>query len=96
MKRTIFFLLLTAGLLAGCSPKVTVDMLTSEYGPVSTSEVMVLLPTDSVPQPAETIGEVSVTDNGLSVGGNFTQVVGLAVRATANNGGNDTGLRGFE
>ena len=88
MERTIFFLLLTAELLAGCSPKVTVDMLTSEYGPVSTSEVMVLLPTDSVPQPAETIGKVSVTDNGLSVGGNFTQVVGLAVRATANNGGN--------
>lgn len=87
MKKAIIAILTLLG-LASCSPKVVTDMFTTEFAPTSADSVHLFRYGQPVPPHTRAIGEVKVVDNGLSTGGSFERVLGMAIDATAKNGGN--------
>lgn len=86
-KIKIVFLSMAALLMASCAPRVVTDMYTSEYAALSPDSVRVFLMNEKVPEQTLAIGTVKVVDR-LSLVGSFEQVLGMAVKATAKNGGN--------
>ena len=66
MKKSMF-LLLTTVVMAGCSPQVTSEMVTSGYNPVATNKVMIVESIDKV-EKAQAIGQVTVDGKAESVG----------------------------
>ena len=87
-KIKIVFLSMAALLMASCAPRVVTDMYTSEYAALSPDSVRVFLMNEKVPEQTLAIGTVKVVDGGLAAKGSFKQVLDLAVKATAKNGGN--------
>ena len=87
-KFELFFLSMAALLLTSCAPKVVTDMYTSEFDALSPDSVRVFLMNEKVPEQTLAIGTVKVVDGGLAAKGSFEQVLDLAVKATAKNGGN--------
>ena len=87
-KIKIVFLSMAALLMASCAPRVVTDMYTSEYAALSPDSVRVFLMNERVPEQTLAIGTVKVVDGGLAAKGSFKQVLDLAVKATAKNGGN--------
>ena len=87
-KIEIVFLSMAAMLMASCAPRVVTDMYTSEFSAVSPDSVRVFLMNEKVPEQTLAIGTVKVVDGGLAAKGSFEQVLDLAVKATAKNGGN--------
>lgn len=77
-----------ATLLTGCAPSVVTDMFTKECVATSPDSVRVFQADDDIPSQALEIGKVKVVDGGLAIGGSYERVLGLAVKATAKNGGN--------
>ena len=90
MKKSLVFGLfgIFAAMLTGCSPKVMTDMFTYEHAPVNTSEVMLLTTADSMPDRSLYIGRVQVVPRSTNPGQEYIKLMGLAVRETAQNGGN--------
>lgn len=86
-KIEIVFLSMAAMLMASCAPRVVTDMYTSEFSALSPDSVRVFLMNEKVPEQTLAIGTVKVVDR-LSLEGSFEQVLDLAVKATAKNGGN--------
>ena len=84
----IIILCVSVAVLASCAPSVVTDMLTNEYTAVSKDSVRVFLPNERVPAKSLAIGSVKVVDKGFAVGGSYERVLGMAVEATAKNGGN--------
>jgi len=82
-----FFLLIVAGALVGCSPQVTSEMLSNGYDPVPTNKVMIVGEGESTGD-MQTIGQVTVDGKTESVKSQYGKMLGLAVRETAQKGGN--------
>lgn len=87
-KFRIVFLSMAALLMTSCAPRVVTDMYTSEFAALSPDSVRVFLMNERVPEQTLAIGTVKVVDGGLAAKGSFEQVLDLAVKATAKNGGN--------
>ena len=88
MKKSELFLCMVALLMTSCAPKVVTDMYTSKYTALSPDSVRVFLMGERVPKQTLAIGTVKVVDGGLAIKGSFERVLGMAVEATAKNGGN--------
>ena len=88
MKKLELFLCMAALLMTSCAPKVVTDMYTSKYAALSPDSVRVFLMGERVPKQTLAIGTVKVVDGGLAIKGSFERVLGMAVEATAKNGGN--------
>ena len=88
MKKSELFLCMAALLMTSCAPKVVTDMYTSKYAALSPDSVRVFLMGERVPKQTLAIGTVKVVDGGLAIKGSFERVLGMAVEATAKNGGN--------
>ena len=86
VKRTSY-LMLIAGLLTSCSPQVTSEMVSSGYDPVATNKVMIVESIDKV-EKAQAIGQVTVDGKAESVKSEYGKMLGMAVRETAQKGGN--------
>lgn len=89
--RTVNLLLVAALpllLLAACSPRVTTEVVKSYPPIVDADSVCVYEPGDSVPNSAEPIGTVSVTDAGTTIKCKYDQVLRIAREETAKIGGN--------
>lgn len=86
MKKTTF-LLLTTVVMVSCSPQVTSEMVTSGYDPVATNKVMIVESIDKV-EKAQAIGQVTVDGKAESVKSEYGKMLGMAVRETAQKGGN--------
>ena len=82
-----FFLLIVVGALVGCSPQVTSEMLSNGYDPVPTNKVMIVDERESTGD-MQTIGQVKVDGKTESVKSQYGKMLGLAVRETAQKGGN--------
>ena len=82
-----FFLLIVVGALVGCSPQVTSEMLSNGYDPVPTNKVMIVGEGESTGD-MQTIGQVTVDGKMESVKSQYGKMLGLAVRETAQKGGN--------
>ena len=93
MKRHLFNLILVAGaiIFMGCqtAPKVIAE-LTDYYPARQADSVMVFEQGDQVPAEAKVIGTVKVTDGGMTPTYNclYGNMLSLAVKETAENGGN--------
>ena len=87
MKQTLVLFAATL-LLGGCSPKVITRIEKSYPQRVAEEEVEVYESKANVPKPSERIGSVRVLDSGFSVKCKYGQVIALAKRETAKNGGN--------
>ena len=83
--------MVVASLLTGCqtAPKVIAE-LTEHYPARQADSVMVYELGDQVPAEAKVIGTVRVTDGGITPAYNclYSNMVSLAVRKTAESGGN--------
>ena len=88
MKKLELFLCMVVLLMTSCAPKVVTDMYTSKYAALSPDSVRVFLMNERVPKQTLAIGTVKVVDGGLAIKGSFERVLGMAVEATAKNGGN--------
>jgi len=86
LKRTSY-LMLIVGLLMGCSPQVTSEMVSSGHDPIATNKVMIVDAKDGMEQ-AQTIGQVTVDGKAESVKSEYGKMLGMAVRETAQKGGN--------
>jgi hypothetical protein len=86
MKKYLF-LLIAVVTLVGCSPQVTSEMVTSGYDPVATNKVMIVESIDKV-EKAQAIGQVTVDGKAESVKSEYGKMLGMAVRETAQKGGN--------
>ena len=86
MKKYLF-ILIVVGALVGCSPQVTSEMVTSGYDPVATNKVMIVESIDKV-EKAQAIGQVTVDGKAESVKSEYGKMLGMAVRETAQKGGN--------
>jgi len=86
MKKCLFLLIVT-GALVGCSPQVTSEMLSNGYDPVPTNKVMIVGEGESTGD-MQTIGQVTVDGKTESVKSQYGKMLGLAVRETAQKGGN--------
>lgn len=78
----LFLLLLTA-----CSPRVTTEIIKT-YPPLIADSVWVYEPGEVIPNSAEPIGRVSVTDAGATTKCKYDQVLWIAREETAKVGGN--------
>lgn len=86
--KLLFGAVLQFVLLTACSPHVTTEVIKS-YSPVAIADsVCVYEPGDSIPNSAEPIGSVSVTDAGTTTKCKYDQVVRIAREETAKIGGN--------
>ena len=85
--KKIIIPLLTTVVMVGCSPQVTSEMVTSGYDPVATNKVMIVESIDKV-EKAQAIGQVTVDGKTESVKSQYGKMLGLAVRETAQKGGN--------
>lgn len=85
--KKILFILFTAVSLTGCSPQVTSEMVSGGYDPVATNKVMIVDADDGMEQ-VQTIGLVTVKGMAQSVKSDYGKLLGLAVRETAQKGGN--------
>lgn len=86
----VLSLTLFTGVLFSCAPKVITNVL-KNYPPLPENEEVVIYERDNgdpVPANAETVGNIAVVDNGLSVRGSYERVLGLATDETRRNGGN--------
>ena len=86
MKKYLFILIAVVTLV-GCSPQVTSEMVTSGYNPVATNKVMIVESIDKV-EKAQAIGQVTVDGKAESVKSEYGKMLGMAVRETAQKGGN--------
>lgn len=84
--------LFMAFLLTGCAPRVVTHVTKSYPANVPGDAVRLYEVGQELPPSAEVIGNVSVKDNGFSTRCNYEQVVSLAIKATAKNGGNALAL----
>ena len=82
-----FFLLIVTGALVGCSPQVTSELVTEGLSPQPTNKVMIVGEGESTGD-MQTIGQVTVDGKSESVKGQYGKMLGLAVRETAQKGGN--------
>lgn len=92
--KKIFFFYATCllSLFTGCAPKVITTISNSHHPATSATQVRVYGVNDSVPQAAELIGKVKVVDAGLFTRCSYDQVIDLAKKKTAENGGNALAL----
>lgn len=74
--------------LTACSPRITTEVIKSDPPIVVADSVCVYEPGDSVPNSAEPIGYVSVTDAGTTTKCKYDQVLRIAKEETAKVGGN--------
>lgn len=86
--KKLLFLWIVVGMMVGCSPRVTSEMLTHEFEPLPTNKVMIYGSTDKVPDTVRAIGQVMVDGRGSSLKSQYTRAIILAVTETARNGGN--------
>lgn len=86
MKR--LFYVLTTGILVGCSPKVTSEMMTKDFQPQPTNHVMIIGAADDIPAGTGAIGRVVVDGKGTSVRKQYGRMLNMAVKETAQKGGN--------
>ena len=86
MKKYLFILIAVVTLV-GCSPQVTSEMLSNGYDPVATNKVMIVESIDKV-EKAQAIGQVTVDGKAESVKSEYGKMLGMAVRETAQKGGN--------
>lgn len=86
--KKILFLGIVAGMLVGCSPRVTSEMMTHEFEPLPTNKVMIYGATDRVPETVRAIGQMTVDGRSTSVKSQYARMLSLAVTETARNGGN--------
>lgn len=81
-------IIVIVGVAAGCSPRVTSDVMTYEFKPVPTNKVMIVGKTDSIFERVRTIGQLTVDGKSVSVSREYGRVLSMAVCETARNGGN--------
>ena len=86
MKKYLFLLIVT-GALVGCSPQVTSELVTEGLSPQPTNKVMIVGEGESTGD-MQTIGQVTVDGKSESVKSQYGKMLGLAVRETAQKGGN--------
>ena len=86
MKKYLFLLIVT-GALVGCSPQVTSELVTEGLSPQPTNKVMIVGEGESTGD-MQTIGQVTVDGKTESVKSQYGKMLGLAVRETAQKGGN--------
>jgi hypothetical protein len=86
MKKYLF-LLIVVGALVGCSPQVTSELVTEGLSPQPTNKVMIVGEGEST-EDMQTIGQVTVDGKSESVKSQYGKMLGLAVRETAQKGGN--------
>ena len=82
-----FFLLIVTGALMGCSPQVTSELVTEGLSPQPTNKVMIVDKGESTGD-MQTIGQVTVDGKAESVKSEYGKMLGMAVRETAQKGGN--------
>lgn len=88
MKITYVFLGAVLLLFISCSPKVVTNLVRTYPDVVPTDSVLVIELGEKVPNSAETIGRVSVSDRGTSTNCRYDQVLHLAKEVTGKAGGN--------
>lgn len=86
--RKLFFFGIVAGMMVGCSPRVTSEMMTHEFEPLPTNKVMIYGATDKVPETVRAIGQLTVDGRKTSLKSQYATALSLAVTETARNGGN--------
>lgn len=86
--RKLFFFGIVAGMMVGCSPRVTSEMMTHEFEPLPTNKVMIYGATDKVPETVRAIGQLTVDGRKTALKSQYTTALSLAVTETARNGGN--------
>jgi len=87
MKRLILLLLAIVSLYS-CAPKVQTSLIAKHPALATTDEIVVLDVNDSIPAGATELGEVKITDAGMTVNCNFTIVVERAKVEARKAGGN--------
>ena len=75
-------------LTTGCSPSVYTSIQKSYPARIEGSTVLVYDMADSLPEPAEVLGSVTVKDSGFSVNCNYAKVMQRAKDETNKIGGN--------
>lgn len=76
-----------AGLICSCSPQVVTE-LHGNFPAQSADSVMIFGPSETPPDHADTVGNIRVTDAGLTAQCHYAQVLQKAVERTAASGGN--------
>lgn len=71
-----------------CSPKVISDILISYPVTTKPEDVVVLEPQSAVPESAERLGSIRITDSGFTTECSYEEVVDKACRETSRCGGN--------
>lgn len=85
-------LMFTLFTLTSCAPKVITDIVKTYPVTTTPENVRLFGLNDTVPNSAEVIGKVAVVDNGASTNCKYDQVLALAKKETAKNGGNALAL----
>ena len=88
MKKLNYMAVITAGIMSACSPKVTTEMMTQSFTPQPTNKVMIYGTRDRVPEASRAIGQVQVDTRQASMKKQYTKALNLAVKETAQHGGN--------
>ena len=89
--KRLMFLLLPC-FLSACSPKI-VTIIHKSYPEIAGPDQIYLFEIgDSVPVSYDVIGNISISDNGLSTGCNYDQIINLAKNETSKAGGNALAL----
>lgn len=88
MKKNIAMVVMAASLMVGCAPKITTEMTTQALEPKATSQVMILGHRDTIPNEARSIGQLKIKSRHSSLQKNYTRILNLAVKETAQRGGN--------
>ena len=88
MKKLNYMAVITAGIMSACSPKVTTEMMTQSFTPQPTNKVMIYGTRDKVPEASRAIGQVQVDTRQASMKKQYTKALNLAVKETAQHGGN--------
>lgn len=92
MKRTCLLLLALPILITSCAPRVMTDIVKTYPTTTTAEQIRLYEVNDTVPNSAEVIGKVAVVDNGFSSNCKYDQIILLAKKETAKNGGNALAL----
>lgn len=80
--------IVAASLMVGCAPKITTEMFTQALAPKATNQIMILGAKDTIPDEARAIGQIKINSRHSSLRKNYTKILNLAVKETAQQGGN--------
>ncbi|UKK50584.1 porin family protein [Prevotella sp. E13-17] len=88
MNKQIMMVIVAASLMVGCAPKITTEMTTQALAPKATNQIMILGAKDTIPDEARAIGQIKINSRHSSLRKNYTKILNLAVKETAQQGGN--------